>query len=101
MSQRQSKDKPQSVYGCDWAMREESSGRIFEFIHNTLFETFWRTIGAVEGDIWWYRGPQMKSDVALSEKEDFLKMRDMAMTSWTQCNDYVRIQKAVKEDFEG
>jgi hypothetical protein len=43
----------------------------------------------------------MKSDVALSEKEDFPKMRDMAMTSWTQCNDYVRIQKAVKEDFEG
>ena len=49
MSQRQSKDKPQSVYGCDWAMREESSGCIFEFVHNTPFETFWRTIGAVEG----------------------------------------------------
>ena len=42
----------------------------------------------------------MKSDVALSEKDDFPEMRDMAITGWTQCNDYVRIQKAVKEDFE-
>jgi hypothetical protein len=46
-------------------------------------------------------GPQMKSDVALSEKEDFPKMQDIAMTSWTQCNNYVRIQKTVEKDFEG
>jgi len=43
----------------------------------------------------------MKSDVALSEKEDFPKMQDIAMTSWTQCNNYVRIQKTVEKDFEG
>jgi|HubBroStandDraft_2_1064218.scaffolds.fasta_scaffold71322_1 hypothetical protein len=71
---------------------------VFKFVHNTLFETFWKTIGAVERDI---RGPQMKSDVALSEKEDFPKMQDIAMTSWTQCNNYVRIQKTVEKDFEG
>jgi hypothetical protein len=43
----------------------------------------------------------MKSDVVLLEKKDFPKMRDMAMTSWTQCNDYIKIQKVVKKDFEG
>ena len=53
-----------------------------------------------EGDIWWYRGPHMKSDIALSEKEDFPKIRDMAMVSWAQCNGCVTIQKSVEEDFE-
>ena len=43
----------------------------------------------------------MKSHVALSEKEDFPKMRDMGMTSWAQGHEYVSIQKAVKEDFGG
>jgi hypothetical protein len=74
MSQYQSKNKTQGVYRYDWAVREESLGHIFKFIHNTLFETFWRIIEAVEGDIWWYHEPQMKSDVVLSEKEDFPKM---------------------------
>jgi hypothetical protein len=43
----------------------------------------------------------MKSDMALSVREDFPRMWDMAMASWTPCNDYVRIQKAVEKDFEG
>jgi hypothetical protein len=47
---KKSKGKPQSVYRCDWAVREEPSGHVFEFTRNTLFETFWRTIGRVEGD---------------------------------------------------
>ena len=101
MSQHQSKDKPQDIYKCDQVMREEPLGCIFEFVHNTLFETFWRIIEVVERDIQQYWGPQIKSDMALSEKEDFLKMQNMAMTSWTQYNNYVKIQKAVKEDFEG
>lgn len=101
MSLRKSKGKTQSSQGCDWAVRDESSGRVFEFGHRTPFETFWRIIGAGEGDIWWYLGPEMKSHVALSDKEDFLKMRDIAMASWAQGNKYVQIQKAVEEDFEG
>ena len=100
-SLRKSKGKAQTVHGCDWAVRVEPSGHIFEFGSNTPFELFWKTIGAVEGDIWWYRATQMKSDIAFSDKDDFNRLRVIAMVSWTRCNNYVKVQKAVKEDFEG
>ena len=57
ISLRKSQGKAQTVHECDWAVREEPSGRVFEFGPNTPFELFWKTIGTVEGDIWWYRGP--------------------------------------------
>jgi hypothetical protein len=42
-----------------------------------------KPVGVVGREIWWYWGPQMKSDIVLLEKKNFPKMRDMAMTSWT------------------
>jgi hypothetical protein len=101
VSLRKSKGKAKTVHGCDWAVKEDASGRIFEFGCNTPFELFWKTIGAVEGDIWWYRGIQMKSDMAFSDKDDFNQLRDITMASWAQSRDYVSIQKAVEGDFEG
>jgi hypothetical protein len=98
---RNSKGKAQPTGNIDivnWAASDSVSGRSWEFPSNTTFESFWRTIGAEEGDIWWYQGAGMK-EVALSVKDEFNTMRDIALSSWTQDHSYLQIRKAVKEDF--
>jgi hypothetical protein len=82
-----------------WAVKDSVSGRKWEFSKNTTFESFWNTIGAEEGDIWWYQGVGMMKEVALSVEDEFNAMQNIALSSWTQDNTYLRIRKAVQEDF--
>jgi hypothetical protein len=52
ISLSKSQGKAQTVHECDWAVREELLDHVFEFGPITSFELFWKTIGAVERDIW-------------------------------------------------
>jgi hypothetical protein len=99
---RNSKGKAQPTGNTDivhWAASDRVLGHSWEFLSNTTFESFWRTIGAEEGDIWWYQGAGMKKEAALSVKDEFNTMRDIALSSWTQDHSYLQIRKAVEEDF--
>ncbi len=37
-----------------WAVSDGTIGHRWEFPSGIRFESFWKTIGAEEGDIWWY-----------------------------------------------
>ena len=79
------------------AASDNVTGHRWEFPNNTTFESFWETIGAKEDDIWWYQ--VAGKEAALSAKDQFDKMVNIAMSSWTQDCSYMPIQRAVGEDF--
>jgi hypothetical protein len=80
-----------------WAASDNVTGRRWEFPNNTTFESFWETIGAKEDDIWWYQ--VAGKEAALSAKDQFDKMVNIAMSSWAQDHSYILIRRAVGEDF--
>ena len=72
-----------------WAASDNVTGRRWEFPNNTTFESFWETIGAKEDDIWWYQ--VAGKEAALSAKDQFDKMVNIAMLSWAQDHSYILI----------
>ena len=83
-----------------WAVEDVSTGQRWEFSEDTSWETFKKTIGFKEGLWIWYEITGANGETVISVEDEFDTMRRLAILSWADSREYVRIQLGDPKDLE-
>jgi hypothetical protein len=83
-----------------WAVEDVSTGQRWEFSEDTSWETFKKTVGFKEGLWIWYEVTGANGETVISVEDEFDTMRRLAILSWADSREYVRIQLGDPKDLE-
>jgi hypothetical protein len=99
---RKAKAKSQNTTNMNnisWSVYNPETKQEWNFPADITFTKFWNDIGAMAGEIWWYQGFKMDKEAALSSKDEFDKLLQIALSGQEQSFGSLRIWKASDDDF--